>query len=241
MKLSLVIDAFERRYTAICDIDGAYLHAHMDEFVLMVFEGEMAEMLVLACPEYEQFLHTTKSGKKILYVRLKRALYGCIKSAMLWYKMLSEFLIDDGFELNPYDACVANKTLPSGEQITICWYVDDLKISSVNKQAVDDVIQKLEDRFGEMRKSFGRKHKYLGLEIEFCEDGSVNFLAADHIKEVIEDFGEDLGRVANNPASKAIFNVDPNSEKLPGPSNTRPSVHRISWGRFETKNIIPPI
>ena len=43
MTLSLGIDAYEKRFTAVCDIDGAYLHAFMDEFVLMVFEGNLAE------------------------------------------------------------------------------------------------------------------------------------------------------------------------------------------------------
>ena len=83
-KLTLAVDAHEKRFVSICDIDGAYLHAHMDEFVLMKFEGHMAELLIHACPQYKKFLHITKDGKKVLYVRLKRALYGCIKSAMLW-------------------------------------------------------------------------------------------------------------------------------------------------------------
>ena len=174
----------------------------------------MAEMLVKACPQYAPFLYTTKNGKKLLYVRLKRALYGCIKSALLWWTMLSEFLIADGFVLNPYDSCVANKTLPCGKQLTICWYVDDLKISSVNKDAVMDIIAKLEERFGVMRKSFGKKHTYLGMQVELRDDGSVHFTMPDHIKEAIDAFGEELGRTAPNPASKGIFNVNPDSPKL---------------------------
>src|SRR5210317_2066024 len=217
MMLSLAIDAHKKRFVAVTDIDGAYLHAHMDEFVLMVFEGRMAEMLVKASPQYKQFLHVTKSGKKLLYVRLKRALYGCIRSAMLWWTMLSEFLIKEGFKLNPYDSCVANKILPCGKQITICWYVDDLKISSVNKEAVMEIIKKLEDRFGVMRKTFGKKHSYLGMDVEFFDGGSVHFLMADHIQEAIDDFPEDLGRAVPNPAAKGCFDVDPNSELLPEP------------------------
>ena len=54
-------------------------------------------------------------------------------------------------------------------------YVDDLKISSVNEQAVMDIIGKLEERFGVMRKSFGKKHNYLGMEVEFNDDESVSF------------------------------------------------------------------
>ncbi|CAJ1967521.1 unnamed protein product [Cylindrotheca closterium] len=186
----------------------------MDEFVLMVFEGDPADMLVKACPMYAKYLHMTKTGKKLLYVRLKPALYGCIKSAMLWWLMLSELLIEDGFKLNLYDLCVANKTLSCGTKITICWYVDHLKILSKNEQAVHDIIKKLEDRFGAMRKSFRKKHTYLGMEVEFCDDGSMRLSVPDHIKECMEDFGEDLGRSAANPASKKVFHVDPDAERL---------------------------
>ena len=101
--------------------------------------------------------------------------------------MLSEFLIEDGFKLNPDDSCVANKTLPCRKQITICWDVDDLKISS-NKKAVLSTIETLEAQFGTMRKSFGKKHDYLGMEIEFCDDGSVNMWARAHMHKAIEDF-----------------------------------------------------
>ena len=51
MNLLLAVDSYQKRFVAITDIDGAYLHAHMDKFVLMVFEGDMAEFLVKACPQ----------------------------------------------------------------------------------------------------------------------------------------------------------------------------------------------
>ena len=60
-----------------------------------------------------------------------------------------------------------------------------------------------------MRKSFGKKHTYLGMEVEFCDDGSVKLSQVDYIKEAIADFCEELGRKAPNPASKTVFNVNP--------------------------------
>ena len=33
-----------------------------------------------------------------------------------------------GFEVNPYDPCVANKDI-NGSQMTVTWHVDDLKVS----------------------------------------------------------------------------------------------------------------
>jgi len=144
--LLLAQDAHEKRFVAICDIEGAYLHAKMDDFVVMVFEGQMVDYMIQACPQYERFVHVTRNGKKLLYVRLKRALYGCIKSALLWWNTLAETLFKEGFQLNPYDSCVANKTLPDGSQLTICWYVDDLKISCIHEGEVMKVIDALEAR-----------------------------------------------------------------------------------------------
>ena len=134
---------------------------------------------------------------------------------MLWWSMLLEFLLEDGFKLNPYDSCVANKTLPCRKQISICWYVDNFKISFLNKKAAMSTIDRLEARFGIMRRSFQKKHDYLGIEIEFYSDGSGNMWAQDHIRKTIKDFGEALGRKAPNPEGKQIFSIHADATTLP--------------------------
>ena len=48
---TIAIDAYERRDVATCDVEGAYLHADMDELVIMVVEGNMVDYLVQANPE----------------------------------------------------------------------------------------------------------------------------------------------------------------------------------------------
>ena len=40
-----------------------------------------------------------------------------------------------GFVVNPYDPCVANMMV-NGAQITVCWHVDDLKISHRDEEVV---------------------------------------------------------------------------------------------------------
>ena len=49
--------------------------------------------------------------------------------------------------INPYDHCVANKIV-NGNQCTIIWHVDDLKISHIVKNVVENVIKNLEKKFG---------------------------------------------------------------------------------------------
>ena len=40
-----------------------------------------------------------------------------------------------GFELNPYDPCVTNKTI-NGKQLTLVWYVNNIKSSHVEAEVV---------------------------------------------------------------------------------------------------------
>jgi hypothetical protein len=78
-----------------------------------------------------------------------------------------------GFELNPYDFCVAKKTI-NGKQCTIGWYVDDNKISHVHPSVVTEIIKKIEDKFGKMTVTRGKAHVFLGMHITYNDDGTAS-------------------------------------------------------------------
>eukprot|EP00980_Cylindrotheca_fusiformis_P000254 scaffold55_cov113-Cylindrotheca_fusiformis.AAC.1 len=40
--------------------------------------------------------------------------------------------------------------MPDGKQCTVCWYVDDLKISHEKKEVVESLVEKIEERYGKM-------------------------------------------------------------------------------------------
>eukprot|EP00957_Ditylum_brightwellii_P054951 4164505-Ditylum_brightwellii.AAC.1 len=149
--ITSVIDAKEGRDVATTDIPGAYLNAEMDEFVVMVLEGKLAELLVKTAPNlYRKYLGVGKDNKPVLYIQLQKALYGCLKSALLFYKRLLEDLQSYGFEVNPYDPCEANKMI-RGKQMFVCWHVDDLKISHVDNKEVTRMLKWLKKKYGKMR------------------------------------------------------------------------------------------
>ena len=132
--LSLIVDAFERRDIATADIAGAYLNANMPDFILIKLREDSVDILCTCNEKYKNYV-TMEKGKKVLYLRLAKALYGCLQSALLWYQTFVEHLEDVGFRLNPYDPCVANMEI-NGKQCTICWYVDDTKISHEDPEVV---------------------------------------------------------------------------------------------------------
>ena len=117
--LTATIDAIEGRDVAVVDIPGAYLSSYMDDEVQVMFKGALAEMIVMVDPALYQPFVSYETGKLVLYVQLQKALYGCLKSALLFYEKLVGDLEAHGFKINPYDPCVAN-TMIGGKQLTVC-------------------------------------------------------------------------------------------------------------------------
>jgi hypothetical protein len=213
LMLSLLIDANEKRDVATADVVGAYLHAYMPDFVLIKLTGETVELMCQVNPKYRAFV-VVENGKPVLYLQLLKALYGCVKSALLWYDLFTETLKERGFVLNPYDPCVANCII-DGKQCTIGWYVDDTKISHVDPDVVTGVLQSIESRFGKMVVTRGKKHVFLGMDIEFNDDGTFTTTMVDYIKEAIEEFGEDVtSSSAATPGGKSLYTVTESSPVL---------------------------
>jgi len=108
-----------------------------------------------------------------------------------------------GFELNPCDMCVANAII-EGKQCTICWYVDDNKISHVNPKVVDDVIIQIEAKFGKMSQTRVEDHDFLGMKITF-KLGKVKVGMKKHILKAINNFSADITRDVATPAASYLF------------------------------------
>ena len=211
--LTLVIDAVERRDVATADVAGAYLNAEMEDFVLMKLEGQDAELMCEVNHAYKEYISKDKKGRPVLYLRLARALYGCVKSAMLWYKLFTGTLQKLGFKLNPYDSCVANANI-AGSQCTIVWYVDDNKISHVDPSVVSGIIAHIEKHFGTMTVTRGDEHEFLGMRIKFDrESGTVEINMASYLRDAIQESGLDIRRHAATPATANHF--DSSSHPLP--------------------------
>ena len=91
---------------------------------------------------YRKYIIMSSKGEPMLYVCLSKALYGLLQSALLFYRKLQSELENHGFKVNPYDPCVANKMI-NGKQMTVTWYVDDLKISHMDSNEVTTFMEHL--------------------------------------------------------------------------------------------------
>jgi hypothetical protein len=146
--ITAVIDPHEECDVACFDILGAFLHADSDKDITMILKGRLVELMVKVAPNlYRKYISMDAKGLAILYVKMQKAIYRLLRSALLFYTKLVSDLESTGFKVNPYDPCIANKTV-NGTQMTVCWHVDDLKVSYVDPKEVT--------KFGEwLSKTYG--------------------------------------------------------------------------------------
>ena len=98
----------------------------------MILNGRLAQLMMQVAPNlYRKYISVDRKRMAMLYIKMQKAIYELLRSALLFYKKLVADLESIGFKLNPYDPCVANKEV-NGTQMMVCWHVDDLKVSHVD-------------------------------------------------------------------------------------------------------------
>ena len=66
---------------------------------MMFMKGKLVELMVHIAPQiYHQYITTNNESEKILYMRVQKALYGMLKSALLFYQIFKGDLEAMGFQ-----------------------------------------------------------------------------------------------------------------------------------------------
>ena len=162
---------------------------HKGQTVHMKICGELVDILISIDQNYYQDYVTYERGQKVIYVELLKAIYGTLEAALLFYKKLRKDLEENGYKINPYDPCVANKMI-NGKQHTVMWHVDDLMAShvdaNVNEEFIKWVKSKYEDPdIGEVKVTRGKIHKYLGMTFDFQTEGKLKVRMEKYVNKMI--------------------------------------------------------
>ncbi len=85
--ISATINAHEGCSIGTIDIPGAFLNAYNDKDTIMLQEGHLAKLMVQVDPQfYCKYIIHDKKNQPLLYVKLTKAIYGLLKSALLFYQ-----------------------------------------------------------------------------------------------------------------------------------------------------------
>jgi hypothetical protein len=220
--LSCIIDAEEGRDVAVVDIPNACVQTRVENEMDMAFIkicGVLVDIMVEIAPDvYMPYVSRYKKGMKQLLVQCQNALYGTMVAILLYYRKFVKSLTEVGFIINPYYQCVANKII-EGKQMTICFHVDDCKLSHRKNKVMDTMIEYLcedyesifEDGTGAMKVSRGKIHKYLGMTLDYSVCGQVKITMFDYVDEILTAFDKAEpkgGGTKTSAAPDSLFGVD---------------------------------
>ena len=216
-----VLDAKQGRDVMTLDIPNAFVQTPIPERgekIIMKIRGRLVDILIEICPGvYEDYI-VYEGKNKVLYVKMLKALYGMLISSVLYYNKFHKDIESIGFEVNPYDICVANRTI-EGKQHTVTWHVDDLKSSHVDSKVNDKFhiwCEKVygSDELGHVKVVRGNKHDYLAMILDFSVPGAMKLDMRYYILQMIKDFPYDIKSITTNPWTEKLFKVNNESKHL---------------------------
>ena len=66
------------------DVPSAFVNTDMDEDIIMVLKGDMADMMMqMALEVYQKYVAVDMKGTKVLYVMLQKALWANVSNSAL--------------------------------------------------------------------------------------------------------------------------------------------------------------
>ncbi|EOX94103.1 Integrase, catalytic region, Zinc finger, CCHC-type, Peptidase aspartic, catalytic-like protein [Theobroma cacao] len=133
------------------DVKSAFLNRLIQE-----------EVFVEQPPDFEDF------EKSDHVFKLHKALYGLKQAPRAWYKRLSKFLVENGYDRGNIDTTLFNKRYLNN-LIVVQIYVDDIIFSATNEALCKNFAKGMQGEF-EMS-MMGELKCFLGLQIKQSEEG----------------------------------------------------------------------
>jgi hypothetical protein len=225
--ITAAIAVSENRKVRCYDVPSAFVNTDVNEGVLMVLKGKLATMLLHIAPEvYQRYMTADRKGTPVLYGKLQKALYGLMRASLLFYRKLRLELEAHGFEVNPYDPCIANLESPGGKQLTVIWHVDYLMAMCKEDFKLTKFLCYLAKIYGtKLAMHTGREHDYLGMDMEFTSEGTLQVSMITYLKNAIPGFPEMITGKGVTPAADYLFTIQDKKETRPLEQERRTAFH----------------
>jgi hypothetical protein len=247
--LTAMIEAEEERHVITGDVPNAFIQTDQPlrdkegDRTIMKMRGALVVILCNLIPEYQMFV-VWENGQPVLYMHVTKAIYGLIESSLLFYKKWTQDLKAFGFEINPYDPCVANK-MTKGTQMTVSWHVDDFKASHKDIKELRGFASWVQEKYGtlsEVKINWDKVHDYLGMKLDYRVKGQVTIDMIDYVDSMVQQFPQEClqGPTVASPWNENLFKVHDKSPLLP-PERAEQYHSTTAQGLFLCKRARPDI
>ncbi|GJV58337.1 putative ribonuclease H-like domain-containing protein [Tanacetum coccineum] len=143
--------------------------------------------------------------------KVEKALYGLHQAPRAWYKTLSTYLLDNGFQRGTIDKTLFIKKI-KGDILLVQVYVDDIIFGSTKKNLCTKFEKLMHKKF--QMSSMGELTLFLGLQVTQKNDGI--FISQDkYVDEILKKFGFSTVKTASTliETSKPLMK-DENAEDV---------------------------
>nr|GEV45590.1 putative ribonuclease H-like domain-containing protein [Tanacetum cinerariifolium] len=189
------------------DVKSAFLYRTIEE-----------EVYVCQPPGFEDPDYPDKVYKVV------KALYGLHQAPRAWYETLSNYLLENGFQMGKIDQTLFIKR-QKGDILLVQVYVDDIIFGSTNKDLCKAFEKLMKDKF--QMSSMGELTFFLGLQVKQKQDGI--FISQDkYVARIVRKFGLTYGKSVSTPidTEKPLLK-DPGDEDMDVHTNRSMIVKRI--------------
>nr|GEY12711.1 retrotransposon protein, putative, unclassified [Tanacetum cinerariifolium] len=160
------------------DVNSAFLYGTIEE-----------EVYVCQPLGFEDPDHPDKVYKVV------KALYGFYQALRVWYEILANYLLENGFQKGKIDQTLFIKK-QKGDILLVQIYVDDIIFGATNKDLYKSFEKLMKDKF--QKTSMGELTFFLSLQVKQKKDGI--FISQDkYVAEILRKFGLTEGKSARTP------------------------------------------
>jgi len=168
LRVMLAIAALENLELMAMDVETAFLHAKLDRALFMKIPAGFSNV-----------------PKGAVALKLNKSLYGLHQSGKLWNAMLTQALIDAGFEAGKNgDQCTFTKRTRSGQLIILAVFVDDIiyMFDKADEKEMEQIKFELMRKF--KIKDLGDATSMLGMQIK--RDRATRTIELDQQQYIIQ-------------------------------------------------------
>ena len=128
-----------------------------------------------------------------------------------------------GYRKNVYEQCVFNKSDKHGVQCTAAVHVDDLLITSVNKDMIESLCDGLKRRYGEITRTDGPMLNYLGIRFDLTFPGETRITMQGYVEDILAL--SNIPGMARTSATDGLFEIC--SDAVPVNEERRMEFHSL--------------
>ena len=236
----MAIASKEGRQLHVGDIPSAYLQAEHKPAdgkpVYIIADKHTSALIAHAHPEYHDYI--MPNGTMIL--KVKKAMYGLVESAWLWYKELEKHLTSIGYRVSPSDRALFHKrVMKKGVCIAsniASIHVDDIaSAASPNpegKALEREFWDSMESKWPGIKRQSGPHYRHLSWNIyQDPTTMKISKSQRDYISDVVKISG--VEKEFSLPSRSNLLETTTNSELLPehAISTFRSMLQKVAYAR----------